>query len=75
VHALRIVIELDVLEYLLSGLLLVLVYLPLDKLCLQRLEKRLGDCIIVGVARMGSQCPFALALLPFEYKPMAVSAI
>jgi hypothetical protein len=62
VHALRIVIELDVLEYLLSGLLLVLVYLPLDKLLLQRLEKRLGDCIVVWVARTRNRLRDAMTL-------------
>lgn len=50
-HALRVVIEFDVLEYLLSRLRLVLVSFPLHELCLQRLEERLSDSVVVRIAR------------------------
>jgi hypothetical protein len=50
-HAFRVVMELDVLEYLLLGLLRILVCLSLDEFRLQCLEKGLGDSIVVGIAR------------------------
>lgn len=49
-HAADVVVQLDVLEYVLLRLLPGLVAAPVDELPLERLEERLGDGVVVRVA-------------------------